>query len=341
MTRTFKTTLVLLVATTFLSVSAQAQSTSLVPPTAKPAAVPTLQLPTLSPPSTTPATATSPTASISPVAAGITTGDMGAEKVLEKPSETTETTTTTTPFKSSMGASQLSIFFSPLQIRVLRDALQTFEQNGNHVPRAGNLSITSTQAPATQAIVEPETYPVFYLSSIVYHSKNDWAVWISGHKITSRKNTTDLKVIAVSSDRASFLWSPVFKEALVTRQQRKLFASIAPVKNKLTKPATYMFDEKTGTVSFSLRANQTFLPGYMNTFEGYLDSPKLDKLMKETLPPSASSLTENMQAPSADLTPATDTLINTTPVNPLDALKEGGSRKAIDAQLKRQDSNTQ
>jgi hypothetical protein len=192
----------------------------------------------------------------------------------------------------SMGTSRASVFFVPLQIRAMEEALTSGESRATASPitqKSADLTVDLSQLQEAPKIVEPDMYPVFYLSSIAYRASNDWSIWVSGHKITSRKNDTNLRILSVSPQSVSFLWSPVFADALITRTREHMFASPEPVKNKLTKTDTHRFDEQSGSVSFSLRTNQSFLPAYMRTFEGFLESPKLPALVAATTTDAAIS----------------------------------------------------
>lgn len=190
-----------------------------------------------------------------------------------------ETSTAKPTAKTSLGAAPISIFLSPAKLQALEEALYEYE---SHPGAAAKVD------PALEAVFEskpkveePETYPVFYLSSIAYRAADDWTIWVSGHKITSRKNTTDITVISVSPTQASFMWKPTYSEALTTRKRDNKFAPLDAVKNKLTRPSSYNYDEQTGVTTFTLRPNQSFVTAYMNTFEGYIESPKLTPLSTE------------------------------------------------------------
>ena len=111
----------------------------------------------------------------------------------------------------------------------------------------------------------------------MYNSPNDWALWIGGQKITAHKNDTDVAVVNVSPDVATFSWQPSYKDAISRRLTADNFAPIDPVKNKIAAIQSIRQDEN-GMVTFSLRQNQTFAVGYFKTFEGYVDSPKLEPI---------------------------------------------------------------
>lgn len=193
--------------------------------------------------------------------------------------ETPAATDKVHPF--SYGDARVSLLFRDDQIQAMRSILQDYE--GTHAQQSQNSEVKVdapllvAATPGVQKIMEPDNYPVFYLSSIVFRGPDDWALWLSGHKITAHRNATDVKVTAVSATSASFTWSPAYVSALRVREQSHSFADITAVKNKRVSGgggATL----QNGTVAFSLRPNQTFVPAYFAVFEGFISSPKLSVL---------------------------------------------------------------
>lgn len=171
----------------------------------------------------------------------------------------------------SYGRFPVSVMFTPAQVNDMKQALQLGETKAvatPEAPKAANAAVAA--APA-----EPAKYPVFYLSSIVYRAPGDWAIWVSGHKITPLKNDTEVKVLAVSAAQATLSWTPSFQAAIASRRAQKSFADPAPLKNRLVSPNPVQFNDSTGTASVTLRPNQTFVAGYMAAFEGYVDSPAM------------------------------------------------------------------
>jgi hypothetical protein len=180
------------------------------------------------------------------------------------------------PKDYSFGSSSLSILFLPNQVEQMKSAIRTFEDIDPGAQPQQQVDIPV--APSVQAPAEPDRYPVFFLSSIVYETPSEWSLWLSGHKITSRQNETDVTVVSLTKDSATFLWKPSFVEALMRRYSTQAFAPVDGVKNKLTVAQSVNFDPKTSVFTFTLKSNQSFSPGYFSTFEGYIDSPALPAL---------------------------------------------------------------
>ena len=233
------------------------------------------------------------------------------------------------PFVSSLGGSTLTIFFTPEQWEAMRQTLTSYEENVTHASHEQVQDNTPLNLIAPPQIVEPDSYPVFYLSSIVYHNASDWSVWVSGHKITSLKNPTDIKVVNITATAVTFSWSPTYGDALAHRHSEKLFAPTDPVKHKLTTTPAFSYDVPKNMVVFTLRPNQSFVAGYMNTFEGYVASPALQKLDGTTpnvplvAKPTEAPLSPEMQRATA---PASSVL---------DKLNLRDSRKEIDESLEK------
>lgn len=181
----------------------------------------------------------------------------------------------------SYGKSNTSILFLPNQIMRMKDAISVFESESKDT-KAPTFVIPDAPVeqlpPLEKKIVEPVTYPVFFLSSIVYNTPNDWSLWMGGEKITSRKNETEVSVLHVTRDSATFRWKPDYAEAIGQRKKENAFAATDLVKNKLSTKHAVSYDEQNGAVTFTLRQNQSFAVGYFKLFEGYVESPKMDPI---------------------------------------------------------------
>jgi hypothetical protein len=182
----------------------------------------------------------------------------------------------------SYGDSPISLMFLPAQTEVMKKALSNFESKPvvpvEKKPETTAEPTVKFDIPVEvpKKIEEPEKYPVFYLSSIVYRAPNDWSVWVSGHKITSAKNKTDLTVTSITANQVSFKWQPIYAEALTAREEKKLFAETDAVKNRLSPNQNARLDKATGAVTFTLTTNQTFALAYFSIFEGFMDTPEYD-----------------------------------------------------------------
>lgn len=183
-----------------------------------------------------------------------------------------------TPKLYSFGDSELSILFLPDQISRMKDAIRSFEDTGKDAAKPAPVVEVVAAPVAPEVIEDPLVYPVFYLSTIAYDTPSEWSLWVSGYKITSRHNYTDVTVLNVTRDSVTFLWKPSFMKAIMKRDKEKRFAPIDSVKHKLVPTQAVSIDESAGSVVFTLKPNQSFAPGYFKTFEGYIDGPTLTAL---------------------------------------------------------------
>jgi len=249
--------------------------------------------------------------------------------------------------QTSLGLSKTSIFFSPVQMQAVEEVLKDYESNvsTSTAPKT-DLSVDLSQLQADtpeKKIVEPATYPVFYLSSIAYRSPGDWSIWVSGHKITSHKNTTNLQVVSVTPSQASFAWKPSYADSINTRKTANMMAPVEPVKNRLTSTPNFNHDPATGIITFTLRPNQSFAAAYLNTFEGFIESPKLPVMTSgaDTAPVQAANGQPPVppQRSTPEMMPSTDA--RQSPSETINSMSMSASRREIDAQLQRAEAAEQ
>lgn len=239
--------------------------------------LPALNLPTVTPPDAAsavvaPAPASAlPAVTATPSASAPATNDLPASSAVAD-------NAVSTPKTYSFGDSELSILFLPDQVSRMKEAIRTFEDTGKDAEKPAPLPEVVAAPVAPEIIEDPLSYPVFYLSTIVYKGAGDWSLWLSGYKITSQRNYTDVTVLNVTRDSATFLWKPSFMKAISKRQQEKRFAPTDSVKHKFVATQSVSLDSAANAIVFTLKPNQSFAPGYFKTFEGYIDGPTLTAL---------------------------------------------------------------
>ena len=86
-----------------------------------------------------------------------------------------------------------------------------------------------------------------YLNSILYLSKNHWAIWINGNKITNLDKNEDIVVTNVSPLNVSFYW----------RMSNKRW-EIINISNQISK-SKYKFDGNYVNLYLKLNPNQTYV----------------------------------------------------------------------------------
>lgn len=176
----------------------------------------------------------------------------------------------------SYGENGISLFYTTEQVDRMKRALEAHE--GKIVTKNAE---PVEEAPVVEKVDEPTSYPVFYLTTIMYRSANDWSIWVSGFKITAQKNTTDLTVTAVTPDSVTFNWKPGFTAAFQMRSEGKNFADPGPLKNRLQTNSNIVYNPETGIVTFTLHQNQSFSVGHYAVFEGYVEPPVLEQLLSQ------------------------------------------------------------
>ncbi len=152
-----------------------------------------------------------------------------------------------------------SLFFSGKELALIRTAIQSYQ---NQVGFSGSIG-EGEQEDELKGLKPDEvakkyfTYPQLYLESLVYHSPNDWVVWINGQKIlpTTPKQGADIQVEAIDRDKVTIVWRPVDMEKI------NEVWDISPTES-------VSVDDAQGTVTFTLRHNQTFSSYVMRVLEG-------------------------------------------------------------------------
>lgn len=181
----------------------------------------------------------------------------------------------------SYGAFPSALMFAPSQIEAMKRVLNDYEMK-RRLGTAGDIEVVEEQAPPPVIVPEPDAYPVFTLGSVAYRARNDWTVWVSGLKITPKTNDQEIRVVGVGPGLARLAWKPAYIDTFKRRVAENKLAKADALKHKATRPNTAVLDAQEGKVYFSLKPNQSFVPGYMATFEGKVGSPTLEKM--EPLP---------------------------------------------------------
>jgi hypothetical protein len=132
---------------------------------------------------------------------------------------------------------------------------------------ANEPSVASVQAQ------QPLDAPLFFLSSIMYRSKGNWALWLNGQRLTARKpNSPDgtIEVVEVSPYAAIFSWAPV----QFPRVHNRMIAAVTNEKNTVQKPTDIPLKGRIAAkplekrLLFMLNNNQTFYTENVRFAEG-------------------------------------------------------------------------
>lgn len=129
-----------------------------------------------------------------------------------------------------------------------------------------------------------------YLNSIMYVSKNDWSIWVSGNKITNLTNdNSEIKVLDIFPSLVKLAWTFDLNQWEV----------INP--NKLIPESSYIIKDNAVTLTFSLSPNQSFLPVSNQIIEGKIKEVKVnDGTPQSQLAPGANNKEKSEQTKSFD-----------------------------------------
>lgn len=156
------------------------------------------------------------------------------------------------------------------------------------------------------ALPKSYTFPSFYMSSVVYYSANDWAVWINGFKFSNRNNKKipPLYVENISKTQATIVWFPA----------KSLHEGLKEIQGKNKKRDRFVsFDSTKGTFTFTLKPNETFVSGISSIKEGRVASLEIARKIEVLENGSSSGQLQSDQNLSPDFMPAPNMSPNGVP----------------------------
>ena len=175
----------------------------------------------------------------------------------------------------SYGSVPYSLMFTGEQVTAMKNVLQKVESRkrdgGEQLSDAdlGRETLLPFLQQETSATTgEPESYPVFFLSSIAYRSASDWAVWMGRTRITPKNNKPPLEVVNITKDQVTFHWKPEYFQQVMERKANDRFAPVEDIKHRLADAKAATLSPELGAVIFTLRPNQSFSSAHMHVFEG-------------------------------------------------------------------------
>ena len=199
----------------------------------------------------------------------------------------------------------LSLFFTPQQSEEIRRAQNIYLGKAADVPVSPGAPVTlvTPDDPIESAVVY---YPQFTLSSILYHTPSDWAVWMDGKKFTPASlEHNELKLLEVNKESARFQWTPSTSQPYQNMWKKTPGSGIE-----------LRLDEK--LIFFTLRPNQTLSSGKMRIVEG-TPAPVKISLDEMSIPtPVAKPVT---QAPPSPALNNPEGVLESSPVSPSAEIK--------------------
>ncbi|MBY0354229.1 MAG: hypothetical protein K2Q12_00705 [Rickettsiales bacterium] len=213
------------------------------------------------------------------------------------------------------GEWKISLFMSQKDIARLQKALNWRQQIEQKNPEV-LIKIQDFINPEGQVIAEKEApvkYEIFRLKSIVLDPKGGWTIFLNDQKLTRKTKESDSEVIPISVNNRSVTlkWTPSDTRLIdkvretaqgMTPETRKTL----PQTNRIatTVPASNV--QASGSIIFTLRPNQSFVPQYAAIYEG-LPPASVETAQQETTDgPSASISPEDvmMKFPGSDAIPS-------------------------------------
>jgi hypothetical protein len=155
---------------------------------------------------------------------------------------------------------QKSLLFTPEEIASIRAALGaigTSRANGEALPDFIQ-SLTGENS-ENVAIERSFTYPVFFLSSLVYRSPEDWVVRINQQNFykISALSSEEVSIVSIDHKKVRVRWRPADLAKIMPKWSSKTSKTVS-------------FDAKDGVFEFTLQVNQTFSSHAMEVVEGKL-----------------------------------------------------------------------
>lgn len=138
-----------------------------------------------------------------------------------------------------------------------------------------------------------------YLASILYNDKKNWAIWISGNKITSADNDSkkELYVKSITHDEVKMRWTiSISKWKILSGKSDE---SLAPKIN----------ENGQIEINFTLKPNQTFVLNANQVVEGYLTPKSQNSGISPLATKAAIKETTVNNSPIATTTPVPETNI--------------------------------
>lgn len=171
-----------------------------------------------------------------------------------------EQTTSQMPVQTWSG----SIMFTDEEYRILRQAISFYERRTGRIKAGLDPLEEGTEGTSRT------TSPSFYLGSIAYVSREEWAVWLNNVKYTHEKPQQDVTIAGISPDKVQLIWNIDSLDITAPNWRSKM---------KQTNSGDYVSEDdqirvnNSGTeIMFILRPNQSFLSSKMDIVEGHEDS---------------------------------------------------------------------
>lgn len=210
-------------------------------------------------------------------------------------------------FKPSYGDFEQSLLYSPEDIDRMKKVLYMYERvkrpEGAIAPVQDEFAKLIDAPVDAMPIDEPQQYPSYYLSSIVYRSSRDWLFWMNGKKYSPKKMPENMEMVSISPRAVTMIWNPSYVGSAHMRYEQKQYDQTIP-KHLRSRMSQVRWSEEGGHFLFTLSPNQTFVSAALGVYEGkFADRsvPAITQTVGEVFaepgpPPEAIDPNANMKA---------------------------------------------
>lgn len=172
-----------------------------------------------------------------------------------------------------------SIFFNDKEILIIQKILSIYNRNVEIIDQDKNKVFNEDNSNAVVEELHTNELDYFafviYLKSIIYESKDNWAIWLNDRKITNSTNNpnNEFSILEINDKMAKILWSmSEIKWEYVND-------------GRIISEDKYSRNLKNNEVDLvlTLYLNQSYLPFLDKVIEGKLTYNEYKKLLKDTI----------------------------------------------------------
>lgn len=164
----------------------------------------------------------------------------------------------------SYGDFPQSLLFNATDIDRMKKVLVAYESVKRiNIPIVAALEV---EIPVV-TIKEPQQYPSFYLSSVLYRSPKDWLLWMNNNKYSPKKRPSEVTLLSISPRSVVFSWKPEYIQQAKMRFEQKLVDKTIPKHFKSAMSKVH-YDKNREAFIFTLAPNQSFVGAALGVYEG-------------------------------------------------------------------------
>lgn len=163
-----------------------------------------------------------------------------------------------------------SLFFTPEEINSIRTAINVYEGVDSGEGQDFLTKLTGIENPNAPKQKRIYVYPQFHLESIIYRGRNDWIAWINNQKLSNAGPALgEIRIMDIDRGHVMVQWTPA--------NMKRVLQSWDPLAETFVQ-----VDTGQGTVTFTLRPNQTFSSYRMKVLEGKVVPVQVEETVSRT-----------------------------------------------------------